>query len=302
MRRRKYLQLAGAGGAAGLAGCVDRVWNPLSVNIFQTDNLASYCDVVADDEHHSQKVAKTYLEDVLRPIVKASDYWTHLDVDIVNEPVDQQSDGAHIVIRSVEFDQWIDDRDNISAEESNILLDMGGYVPTGIAGLALLWEGTSLSGCDPENEASNSSVVQYADRLTEVDPDDDVVKEIPVIQDEEPLPVEDFLTPFVASAVPHEVIHNLCAPHLHGNAWRGFDTPSHVLDDEPEEDMVYSSLLMAFYVLKYGGAVRNSCGRQIEEFEHYYTPEDELVFEDNLTVLTKPSPCTVASVAEYPEM
>lgn len=297
--RRSFLKGAGVAATSGLAGCSD-LWNPLSVNIYQTPTLQNLAHVRGLDDDHAAKVSKNYVEAALEPVVGASDAWTHLDVSVIDEPVDVELDGLPVVLRAIEFDQWVKDHPGKTAAESNVLLDVGGVLPSSTVGLAFLFDGAGPRGCDEDDDDSDSAAVQYAERLLEIDPDEPVPDEIPVVDDKSLR--MDYFPKFVASAVAHEVGHTLCSPHLYGNAWQGSDTPDRMLDDGPDEDTVYSSLMMHFYVLQYGGSINNYCGDPVEEFEYMTIHNGEdIVFLDDLSFLTRLSGCAAARIASESE-
>lgn len=301
MDRRQLLKGVGAGSAAALGGCLENAWNPLRFAIFQTDILTTLAEMKGKDKFHAAKVARGYVKEAFAPVVAATDY-THVEVNIVRRPVDIDTDGTHVVIRATEWDEMVDQSD--WAPHGNILLDTGSStaVDDGIAGLAFLFDG--IAGCDPGDQESNASIVQEAERLLELEPGK-VRKEIPIIEGGNVQPTERWLPYFTAKVVAHELGHNVCGPHITGNAWRR-NVPEHMLSGQKEDDTLYVSNMMAFYIFLYGG-LTNLCGKEIPKLKYKEVDSDEdgrvdkVIWKEDLTILTHFSACTIAAIAEAEE-
>lgn len=293
MRRRDLLKAGAAAGAVGLAGC-PALSNAMEIDVYQTESLAAISSVGGESETHAGDVAQSFIETAVAPIAEASDEWTHPRVNVVPEPIDLTYDSTQIIIRTIEWDAMIDERGG--ASEANVLLDFASPLRSNTVGVAPLTGGRGAYGCDPSDEDSNSSIVQYAQELLKFEPDLTPRRDFEVVDAEGN--VGEYLPYFVGSAAAHEAGHNACGLHSHGNAYRD-DVPTRLTeDDEPSTDTVYASLMMHFYVLYYGGFA-NRCGREIAEVDHEYDDDGEIQFNDALRLSTRFSDCAIARAAEF---
>lgn len=291
MQRRELLSGLATGGALALSGCSGLLnRNPLEVNIYQTTQLTTYAGVSEDDAYRASNVARTWIEHALQPLIHVSSY-THLDITVIREPVDLDFHGAKAIIRELEWDEHVDSTEK--AEHANLLLDTGpSQTRSRLLGIAL--QMSNQGTCEHGSDESNSSLVQYADALLEVDPTQ-TPEPIQLIKDKSPH--VGVYPELIAISTAHEVGHNICAKHINGNAWRGNDVPEHLVKN-PTSNTVYSSLMMLEYVMDLGGRT-NTCGEEIEVFR-YDEPERARTIEyfDDLTVLPRLSRCAISHMVE----
>ncbi len=232
LSRRSILKGLGAAAAGGAVGGLGGAYTlmieektdndlPLQFDIYQTAEMAELAELYRKDTTHAQDVVATHVEDAFDDLLDRAGIDGSVETSVIEEPIEMHEDYDSTSGLAEDWYNEIDGRED-AASHGNLLIHEE-YYPDALGEGEGGWEGLTghVEACGTSGSTSEASVLGKGYQLFSIEPGEvreNVAWRLYDDGDDEVVPTAPGPGRVAISGV-HELGHNSCLGHEHGDLW-----------------------------------------------------------------------------------